>query len=207
MTEQQQHILDLLLDHPEGLSTSELCEPLRITKTAVREYLLRLETSGHVIASDVRSGVGRPIRKYQLSAAGREVFPRKYSWLTSSILALMTEHLNRATLDAILEQLARNTAAPIKLKLDHKPTLAEKLAVVAEEMNALGYRAKVVKQKPADTFDLVASNCVYHEVAVAHPVLCQFDVSLLRIASGLEVKLTECMAKGGSVCRFCVSRA
>jgi predicted ArsR family transcriptional regulator len=47
-----------------------------------------------------------------------------------------------------------------------------------------------------------AKNCVYHELARAHPEVCQFDLELLSRFMGMDVTQEECMLRGGQSCRF-----
>src|SRR5690606_17958003 len=68
-------------------------------------------------------------------------------------------------------------------------------------MDDLGYDART-----GDDVDgaptIEADNCVFHELAMKNPEICQFDLSLLSGLTGSKVDLTECMARGGHVCRF-----
>jgi predicted ArsR family transcriptional regulator len=47
-----------------------------------------------------------------------------------------------------------------------------------------------------------ADNCIFHELAMKNPEVCRFDLALLSGFSGSKAELTECMARGGHVCRF-----
>jgi predicted ArsR family transcriptional regulator len=71
-------------------------------------------------------------------------------------------------------------------------------------MNELGYQSAVKQSDVRKGAVIEATNCVYHSVAKQHPELCGFDVQFLRNVSGMKVKLESCIARGGSVCRFCL---
>ena len=47
-----------------------------------------------------------------------------------------------------------------------------------------------------------ADNCVFHDLAVKNPTLCELDLALMSTFTGCEVDHQECMAKNGHVCRF-----
>ena len=68
-------------------------------------------------------------------------------------------------------------------------------------MDELGYDART-GQSIAGAPTIEADNCIFHELAMKNPEVCQFDLALLSGFSGSKVELTECMARGGHVCRF-----
>jgi predicted ArsR family transcriptional regulator len=83
---------------------------------------------------------------------------------------------------------------------------ADLLKEITAAMNELGYRASLKQSDIRKGAVLEATNCVYHNVAKEHPELCKFDIQFLEKASGLNVKLESCIARGGSVCRFCLKK-
>ena len=64
----------------------------------------------------------------------------------------------------------------------------------------MGYDARAGRDAGAATIE--ADNCVFHELAMRNPDVCQFDLALLAGYTGSKVTLDECMAHGGHVCRF-----
>src|SRR5687768_13987932 len=93
LAENQRRILDFLLSRPSGATLDELAAHLGITKTGVKEHVIKLQNYGYLNHEDERGGVGRPRRRYLLSAEGQEVFPRQYSWLSNVLLELLAEDL------------------------------------------------------------------------------------------------------------------
>ena len=76
---------------------------------------------------------------------------------------------------------------------------------MAKALSELGYRA-TLKQSDLRKGEVIeATNCVYHAVAKKHPELCQFDTQFIRSATRLDVRLESCIARVGSVCRFCIT--
>jgi len=93
----------------------------------------------------------------------------------------------------------------MKERFEGKPR-AEMLAEVSKALNELGYRSYLKQSDVRKGAVIEANNCVYHSVAKAHPELCQFDIQFLESATGLNVKMESCIARGGSVCRFCLTK-
>src|SRR4029077_6150067 len=87
----QQQLLTLLLENKEGLTVEELSKGLGITDNAVRQHLTALERDGMVVKGEMQSTGGRPEQLFGLTAAGRELFPRHYSWFAELLISSLLE--------------------------------------------------------------------------------------------------------------------
>jgi predicted ArsR family transcriptional regulator len=204
--ENQRRVLELLLDRPDGAALDEIAAHLGITKTAAREHVLKVESLGLLRFVDEKGQVGRPRRRYFLSPEGQEAFPKQYSWLSNVLLEHLAEDLGPEGITRVMRALAGKVARTMGERLGKAATPPERLRAVTAIMNELGYRAALKQSDLRKGAVLEATNCVYHNVAKEHPELCAFDVQFLKIASGLNVKLESCIARGGPVCRFCLRR-
>lgn len=191
----QRKLLGLLLHNPEGMAVEDLVPPLQVTVSAVRQHLAVLERDGMLVRQSVVSGRGRPRHYYALSAAGREAFPRRYDALAMSMMAELAEQLGEAELPGAMQRMGRRTAA----QLGGAGALS--VAQLADALQQLGYAAH--RQVQADGAEaVVAMNCVFHRLAQQHSAVCEFDLELMRTATGLQVEHQQCMAGGGACCRF-----
>ncbi len=205
--EKQKRVLEFLLDRKDGATLDELAAHLGITKTAAKEHVLKLESFALLSYRDEHKGVGRPRRHYLLSKDGHEVFPRQYSWLSNVLLAHLAEDMGPETVSKVMRELAHKISRSMAPKLEGAHSTAELLAKVTAILNELGYRASLKQSDIRKGAILEATNCVYHSVAKAHPELCQFDTQFIENATGgMNVKLETCIARGGSVCRFCIRK-
>lgn len=203
--EKQQKILEKLLDFPEGLTLNDLSAHLGITKTATKEHIIKLETMGYLQYKDLRGNVGRPSRHYLLTEEGHEIFPRKYAWLSNTLLAFLAKDLGERALSQIMRKLATEVSHSMQDRFSKAKSSAELFAIITEVLNELGYRSTLKQSDIRKGAVIEATNCVYHNVAKEHPSLCTFDVKFIEEASGgKDVKLESCIARGGSVCRFCI---
>jgi DeoR family transcriptional regulator, suf operon transcriptional repressor len=204
--ENQKKILTYLLDHQQGATLDELAEHLGVTKTAAREHLLKVESLGYLSHVDSQGGVGRPRRRYRLSPEGHDAFPKQYSWLSNVLLELLAEDRN-INVTHLMKDLADKVAKSMEDRFKNSKNSAELLALVTTALNELGYRSSLKQSDLRKGAVIEASNCVYHSVAKQHPELCSFDVRFIEQATGgMSVKLESCIARGGSVCRFCIRK-
>jgi predicted ArsR family transcriptional regulator len=68
-------------------------------------------------------------------------------------------------------------------------------------MDQLGYNARAaVASDRAPVIE--ADNCVFHELAMKNPDICQFDLAMMGTLTDSKVDHQECMARGGNICRF-----
>ncbi len=89
--------------------------------------------------------MGRPSRHYRLTNEGHEVFPRKYSWLSNTLLAFLAKDLGEDAIREMMGKLAKSVARSMEDKFAKVKSTAELLAMVTETLNELGYRT-ILKQ-------------------------------------------------------------
>ncbi len=190
----QQKLLRLLLNSADGLTFDEIADDLKISRNAVDQHMTSL--NDYVRTAGVRETRGRPSRRYCLSNAGRDLFPKQYSWFSEVLLGAIKGEQGASGLSSFLKTVARSVAKQISLKGN---SLEEKLPEVVSVMQSLHYEARVATDSPRA---LEARNCVYHHLAKEHPEVCDFDTELLESLLTAKVNHEECMLKGSAKCRF-----
>lgn len=196
----RQKLLRALLPAAQGLGIEALCQALRISHNAVRQHLTALLAAGLVEhGADSPSG-GRPQARYVLTEAGRELFPRNYGLIATQLLQRLYADAGPAQVQAMLMQMGRELGADAARTGPGAGTDAEPAAVLAAQLDALGYEARAVQRD--GEMQVEAYNCVFHTLARAHPEVCRFDLAFMEAATGRPVQHMECLVRGGSACRF-----
>jgi predicted ArsR family transcriptional regulator len=190
-------LLTELLRDKQGLTVEELSRRLSITRNAIRQHLATLENDGLVVVGSSRPTGGRPEQLYVLTDAGREFFPRQYSWFAQLVIESIKGESGTAGLRRRLATLGSSVAKQLRAQHPAVKTRAEKIAKMAGLMEELGYNARVTTPTTIE-----ADNCVFHDLAKKSPEVCEFDLALLSGFTESTVQHAECMAKGGRVCRF-----
>ena len=198
-------ILTMLLHRRSGCTADELAEALNITRSAVHQHLQRLVAQELVRVAEAQKTGGRPVSVYAITNAGAERFPRQYSWFSDLLLQALEKELGEAGVKRYLDRLSADVAAQHAdrfAKLDAN----ERIAALVDLLDKLGYdagtRSEGGKTKNRHDVEIVAHNCVYHDLARAHPQVCAFDLGLMRRLLGREVEHRECMVRGGQACVF-----
>ena len=203
----QKEILGYLLEHKDGATADELAAHLKVTKTAVKEHLLKIEHLGFLTYEDSKGHVGRPRRRYMLSQDGMDAFPKQYSWLSNVLLEHLAESTGPEAIADVMDALAAKIAKSMEPKFKTAKNTPELLKLITGTLNELGYRSSLKQSDLRKGAIIEATNCVYHSVAQKHPTLCRFDIKFIENATnGMNVKLESCIARGESVCRFCIKK-
>jgi predicted ArsR family transcriptional regulator len=190
----QQDLLNALLHHAGGMSIDELAEQLSVTRTAIRQHLAALERDALVLRGETRPTGRRPEQLYRLTDHAREQFPRQYQLLASALIDEVADIIGAEALATLMRSLGQ------KLARDREQQVVDETKIV-QHMNEAGYEAEVFFRTGGDK-EIVAHNCVFHRLAAAHPVVCELDLALIGTLGGGEVEHSECMVRGGHVCRF-----
>jgi predicted ArsR family transcriptional regulator len=196
----QDSILRLMLHNKGGITVEKLAEGSAVTRTAVRQHLAAMERNGLVTRGATRPTGGRPEHLYVLTEAGREHFPRQYSWFAELLLVSLEEQAGKDGAAEGLSAMGRSVGSGLRGRVSGAPGSAEQLKQIAGAMTELGYDASIKSDKSETIIE--AHNCVFHRLAEKNPDVCKFDLALLSEASGCRVEHRACMVRGGEACRF-----
>lgn len=194
-------ILDLLLRSEEPLGVQALATALGISRNAAHQQTVALEREGLIERASAIRTKGRPSQGYRLSAAGKATFPRQYALLARQLFEELSRHLGPRELPLAMERIGKTLAGTLSAGIDQDQVVPS----IAALMRELGYESKAIEGQ--DGLEIEAHNCVFHDLAVADPSICEVDLALLRSLSGKSVEHRRCMARGESSCRFALRPA
>jgi predicted ArsR family transcriptional regulator len=199
----QQKLLRCLLLAPQGASVEALCQALGVTHNAVRQHLTALIVAGLVERGSARPTGGRPQAVYLLRPEGRDLFPRNYGLVATSLLEQLYASVGKEGVQAMLASMGRQLGADAAARSEGAGE-DDPATTLATQLDALGYEAQAVRRD--GEMQVEAYNCVFHALAKAHPDICRFDIAFMEAASGRAVHHMECLLRGGHACRFRLGR-
>lgn len=197
----QQELLNLLLKNKGGLTVDELSKRLEITRNAVRQHLAALENDGLITQGVTRPSGGRPEQLYVLTDAGKEFFPRHYSWFAQLIIESIKRESGAEGLRERMDTMGSEVAQQLRRQHSGLENQQQKVGKLSEVMEQLGYNTKsamIVDGVPT----IEADNCIFHNLAIKNPEICQFDLAMMSTFTDSNIDHQECMASGDNVCRF-----
>lgn len=191
-------ILDLLLKSEEPVGVQAVSTALGVSRNAAHQHIMALEREGLIERSAAIRTRGRPSQGYRLSAAGKATYPRQYALLARQMLGELSRHLGPEELRSTLQRIGRSLADSLRGEVGADPD--DNIRRIAALMRELGYESRAVEGDEGR--EIEAHNCVFHDLAVADPTICEVDLALLGSLSGRRVAHRRCMARGERSCRF-----
>lgn len=180
----------------------DLAKTLGIQESAARGHLDRLEERGLVVPTFHREGVGRPRKRYLLTAEAQELFPRRYELLLDSVMEELLDREGEGYVSALFAEAARRMAHQIAAKLPTGKPAADRAKALAAALNDLGFRC-TVEESPEGALKIVRTNCIFRHNALTHSyLLCEvFDKNLTEGLLGqVGVDLQDSIGRGGMRC-------
>lgn len=180
------------------MGVQALAGSLGISRNAAHQQVMSLEREGLIERASAIRTKGRPSQGFRLSSAGKAAFPRQYALIAKQLLGELSRHLGPEELQQAMTRIGVTLAKGLPPGLPDKPD--QLVAGLADLMRELGYESRAIDGP--DGPEIEAHNCVFHDLAMADPAICEVDLALLRSASGREVEHRRCMARGERSCRF-----
>jgi predicted ArsR family transcriptional regulator len=179
-----------------------LAEALGVTPQAVRQQLDRLQDEALVAFEDQVVGRGRPKRHWRLSDTGHARFPDTHGQLAVELIRAIRHELGAPALDRIIAHRERDQLATYQARLTGCPTLADRVAALAELRTAEGYMAEW--RETEDGFLLVENHCPICAAATECLGFCAAELDLFKTAlgPGVSVERIDHIAAGGRRCAY-----
>lgn len=203
--QRQKKLLELLLLSQAGMTVDELASDLNISRNAVTQHLSSMEGYGLVHGTVQSSTGGRPSKRYTLTFAGKEIFPKHYPLFANLLIRLLSNKVGPEILSQYMVELGQSMAEQYQGRINQSESLQNRIRMLAEIMQELGYEARM-ETNDEGLPEIVASNCVFHKLAAECGAVCDLDTALITSAlEGVSVDHRECMVRGGSCCRFSIT--
>ncbi|GIX03407.1 MAG: transcriptional regulator [Planctomycetaceae bacterium] len=200
LDDQERQFLRVLHDLREA-SIQDLCRALKVTATAVRQRLHRLESMGMVERLTVRGGRGRPYHRYVLTPIGRrelgDNYPELILLLWEEILRLQPTSVRQQVLQRIEDRLAQRYGLAV-----HGQEWSHRMEQLARILAERGFSAEVIREDCDLLPRLREHHCPYQELAEVDGTICEVEQNVFARIVGAPLVLTQCCRQGDHVCEF-----
>jgi predicted ArsR family transcriptional regulator len=183
-------------------SIKELAAELGVTRSAVRQHLLRLQAHGAVRAERVREGVGRPYHVYSMTPQAHRLFHNDYGELTRLLLEEVALTQGGEALQRLLRRVSDRLAARYRHQVWGRE-LVDRLAAWVELLEKKGVAVEI--EKTEDGYVLLEYGCPYQSVALENRAVCEMERQVMVRLLESGVKLTQCTLDGHRACRFTIA--
>jgi len=184
------------------MGITDVAAVLGITGEAVRQQVVRLAADGLLASETERRGVGRPSRRWSLTAAGHARFPDTHAELTLRLIDAVRSELGEPALERLIGVREADTLRTYRDALAGAATLAERLARLAEIRSREGYMAEWRKDGAA--FLLLENHCPICAAATSCQGFCRSELEVFRavLGPGVAVERTDHILAGARRCAY-----
>jgi predicted ArsR family transcriptional regulator len=167
-------------------SVSELAAHLDLTENAVRAQIERLQGNGFVQQKGLRRGVRRPHAEYELTAAGRELFPKVYEPVLRELVATLPEEVSPAAMQRLLRRVGQRLLKRHIGRL-RGSSPARRLADFMSKLNGSSVGVEVTDEP--GRLAVRSCSCPLASITSEHPELC--DVAADVFTELLDAKVQQ----------------
>ncbi|CAH0534573.1 hypothetical protein VST7929_02517 [Vibrio stylophorae] len=184
-------------------TAQQLGERYAMTAMGARQHLQKLVHQGLVEGYDVKVAVGRPQRRWRLTAKSHEQFDNRHGDLSIQLLSAVQEHFGSDGLERVIHSREQQTLARYRQLLDLSQPLHDLLIAIAKIRSDEGYMAHV-ESHPQQGYLLIERHCPLLDAAQHCQQLCRSELSLLeQLLSPLyQVHRESLISQGQRVCCY-----
>jgi|SRR5476649_2879253 len=202
-----ERLLMLLKTHGP-LPTARAGGLLGTTGEAARQQFIKLAGQGLVEPRTVSQGVGRPVQRWYLTAAGHARFPDAHATLTVQLLAMIRNTFGESAIDRLIAQREEETRLAYQQQMtaaaqsiSHILTLEERIDVLTEIRTREGYMAQW-HTEPDGSYLLVENHCPICAAATTCQGFCRAELALFREVLLAKVERSEHLLHGSRRCAY-----
>ena len=188
------------LHRTNGASTQALCDILGVTRTAIRQRIARLETSGLVSCEKHSQDRGRPKNVYQVTADGLHSLGEDYRELAVVLWESIVGLTDSDVKQDLISQVQNRLAERFRRKLTESSSLADSLDQLAESMKANGFNVETDHSSSLPI--LRETNCPFPMLADVDETICQVERQVLEQVIGAPVEFKHRCRDGHHCCEF-----
>jgi predicted ArsR family transcriptional regulator len=204
MLKSSEQILWLL--KTRGPQTAQrLAELLELSSMGARRQLEAAHGKGLVAYEDLADKVGRPARRWLLTAAGHARFPDRHADLTLQLIEQARAVFGAAGLDQLIGAREKAIEAHYQIEVDGKTDIADRVQALADARDAEGYMAEVEAQADGSVL-LIENHCPICAAARECQNFCRSELDIFKRVMGqqYEVERAEHMLAGARRCVYVI---
>lgn len=200
LSETDQSVLDLIR-HEGSVSVARLCELLKVTATAIRQRLSRLQAAGLIERVQERQDRGRPVHMYQLTPSGLQSMGENLADLAEDlwleVVNIQDAEVRKTVIDGVLRRLTERYRQQVSGE-----TITERLRSIAALFRERKIPFVVDNQDGQASLKIVG--CPYPGLNEHGDEICQLEQRLVTELLDEPVALNHCScsSSGGKCCTF-----
>ena len=184
-----------------GATVQALCERQRVTATAIRQRLTRLQALGLISREASKGERGRPSHTYVVTTEGLRHLGDNYRDLALMLwdeITLIDDDVVRSKLIGRLrDRLVQTYGRDVR-----STSLSDRLEELRGLLTTLGFDVEL-RQQGGELLPILRENsCPYHDIASRDASICDLEQTVFSEVLGVPVHRTQCCRDGDQCCEF-----
>ena len=186
-------------------TAQEIADALELTSMGARRQLESWQEKGMVEWQDFAEKIGRPTRRWQLSADGHARFPDRHGDLTVQIIHQVRQLFGEKGLDKLIAAREQETEAQYIAALEKAKSLKAKVKVLSDARHAEGYMARMEVQADG-SLHLIEDHCPICAAAQSCQQFCRSELAIFQrvLGDNCSVERIEHLQAGARRCVYMV---
>ncbi|WP_295748898.1 metalloregulator ArsR/SmtB family transcription factor [Undibacterium sp.] len=186
-------------------TAQEIAEILELTSMGARRQLEAWQEKGILSCEDAAEKIGRPTRRWQLTAEGHARFPDRHGDLTVQIIAQVRSLFGEAGLEKLISAREQDTEAQYVAALAKANNLKARVKALSAARNAEGYMAHMEIQDDGN-LHLIEDHCPICAAAQSCQQFCRSELAVFQRVLGPQcsVERIEHLQAGARRCVYLV---
>jgi predicted ArsR family transcriptional regulator len=186
-------------------TAQRLAELLELSSMGARRQLEAADKKGLVTFEDVADKVGRPARRWLLTAAGHARFPDRHADLTLQLIEQARAVFGEEGLERLIAAREVASEAQYRAALDPELALAARAEALARLRDGEGYMAETVAQEDGSVL-LIENHCPICAAATQCQNFCRSELAIFRRVLGDDctVERSEHLLAGARRCVYVI---
>jgi len=196
----------LFLLKMRGAQTAQqLAALLELTSMGARRQLEAAQEKGLADCADVADKVGRPARRWSLTASGHARFPDRHADLTLELIAQVRSLFGEEGLDKLIDARAHSSEVSYRSQIAPGADMLQRVDSLARARDSEGYMAQAEAQ-PDGSVLLVQNHCPICAAASACQNFCRSELAIFQRVLGDDctVERSEYLLGGGRRCVYLI---
>lgn len=175
-----------------------------LSKTTLREHLLKLERDGYVVRDYLRTGPGRPSLQYQLTNKGNSLYPSSESALLKELLNYLKSNGDEQTIDNFFNLFWENRIKMAQQRMDEssETDLRKRIQELADMLEEEGFMPEFELDEDEENLTIKECNCPFSEVVKETRLPCKLEAMFFRNLFSGQVERTIHIAEGDYACSY-----
>ena len=183
-----------------GADVQAICDLLGVTRTAVRQRISRLESTGLIVSELQNQSRGRPRHVYRVTPEGLHSLGENYRQLAVVLWQAISQFQDPSVRQVLMQRVQDGLAEQFRRSFSPTDSVDRRVDLLAQQMRASGFpvQSEVLNGLPI----LRETCCPFPLLAEMDDGICDLERQVLQQALGAPVEFRSRCRDGHGCCEF-----